>query len=166
MTKSGDTQGQVDLPHPERQCLQALPFFSPSPDGSLSPPLCPFLPSCRLPSTPSFSLSPPLCPTSPHPFSHSPPLCPPSPHPFSLSPPLCYPSRWAWEWPLLRPRASWRGWRPCLSASVNNLSPPPLTLFHLIGLVVSLLSAYFANVIIFIGLVVTDVETLMDSAGS
>lgn len=44
--------------------------------------------------------------------------------------------------------------------------PPPLTLFHLIGLVVSLLSTYFANVIIFIGLVVTDVETQMDSAGS
>lgn len=41
------------MPHPERQCLQALPFFSPSPDGSLSPPLCPFLPSCRLPSPPS-----------------------------------------------------------------------------------------------------------------
>lgn len=49
---------------------------------------------------------------------------------------------------------------------VNNLSPPPLTLFHLIGLVVSLLITYFANVIIFIGLVVTDVETEMDSAGS
>jgi len=44
--------------------------------------------------------------------------------------------------------------------------PPPLTLFHLIGLVVSLLITYFANVIIFIGLVVTDVETEMDSAGS
>ena len=44
--------------------------------------------------------------------------------------------------------------------------PLPLTLFHLIGLVVSLLTTYFANVIIFIGLVVTDVETEMDSAGS
>lgn len=31
---------------------------------------------------------------------------------------------------------------------------------------VSLLTTYFANVIIFIGLVVTDVETQMDSAGS
>ena len=40
----------------------------------------------------------------------------------------------------------------------------PLTLFHLIGLVVSLLSTYFANVIIFIGLVVTDAETEMGSA--
>lgn len=112
------------MPHPERQCLQALPLFCPSPDGSLSPPLCPFLPSCRLPSLHPFSLSPPRCPPSLHPFSLSPPLCPPSSHPFFHSPPLCYPSLWAWEWPLLRPRASWRGWRPCLSASVNNLSPP------------------------------------------
>lgn len=72
------------MPHPERQCSEALPLFCPSPDGSLSPPLCPFLPSCRLPSPPSFSLSPPLCPPSPHPFSHSPPLCPSSP-PFLLA---------------------------------------------------------------------------------
>lgn len=42
--------------------------------------------------------------------------------------------------------------------------PPLLTLFYLIGLVVSLLSTYFANVIIFIGLVVTDAETEMGSA--